>query len=74
MTEEMEANDKVFLIGEEVAQYNGAYVSPTDARRMVLTAADTRCPKACWTALARSGSSTRPSRSRASPGWPSAPR
>ena len=24
MTEEMEANDKVFLLGEEVAQYNGA--------------------------------------------------
>jgi pyruvate dehydrogenase E1 component beta subunit len=24
MAEEMEANDKVFLLGEEVAQYNGA--------------------------------------------------
>ena len=26
MAEEMEANDKVFVLGEEVAQYNGAYV------------------------------------------------
>jgi len=26
MAEEMEANPKVFVIGEEVAQYNGAYV------------------------------------------------
>ncbi|KAL2758594.1 hypothetical protein ACRALDRAFT_1040551 [Sodiomyces alcalophilus JCM 7366] len=25
LTEELEANDKVFLLGEEVAQYNGAY-------------------------------------------------
>ena len=25
MTEELEANDKVFVLGEEVAQYNGAY-------------------------------------------------
>jgi pyruvate dehydrogenase E1 component beta subunit len=24
MVEEMEANDKVFVLGEEVAQYNGA--------------------------------------------------
>jgi hypothetical protein len=29
MAEEMEANDKVFVLGEEVAQYNGAYVLPT---------------------------------------------
>lgn len=26
MAEEMERNDKVFIMGEEVAQYNGAYV------------------------------------------------
>lgn len=26
MAEEMEQNDKVFVLGEEVAQYNGAYV------------------------------------------------
>ena len=25
IAEEMEANDKVFVLGEEVAQYNGAY-------------------------------------------------
>ena len=28
MAEEMERNDKVFVLGEEVAQYNGAYVHP----------------------------------------------
>lgn len=28
MAEEMERNDKVFVLGEEVAQYNGAYVGP----------------------------------------------
>ncbi len=27
MAEEMEQNDKVFVMGEEVAQYNGAYVT-----------------------------------------------
>lgn len=27
MAEEMEQNDKVFVLGEEVAQYNGAYVA-----------------------------------------------
>ncbi len=26
MAEEMERNEKVFVLGEEVAQYNGAYV------------------------------------------------
>ena len=28
MAEEMEANPKIFVLGEEVAQYNGAYVRP----------------------------------------------
>ena len=26
LAEELESNDKVFVLGEEVAQYNGAYV------------------------------------------------
>ena len=26
LAEELESNDKVFILGEEVAQYNGAYV------------------------------------------------
>jgi pyruvate dehydrogenase E1 component beta subunit len=30
MAEEMEQNDKVFVLGEEVAQYNGAYVATLD--------------------------------------------
>ncbi|KAB8338800.1 hypothetical protein FH972_021745 [Carpinus fangiana] len=40
MAEEMEQNDKVFVLGEEVAQYNGAYVSPAaafDAARLTHT-------------------------------------
>ena len=28
LAEELESNDKVFILGEEVAQYNGAYVAP----------------------------------------------
>lgn len=32
MAEEMEANDKVFILGEEVAQYNGAYVASFRSR------------------------------------------
>lgn len=31
MAEEMERNEKVFVLGEEVAQYNGAYVIPPTA-------------------------------------------
>lgn len=31
MAEEMEKNEKVFIIGEEVAQYNGALVVPAKA-------------------------------------------
>jgi pyruvate/2-oxoglutarate/acetoin dehydrogenase E1 component len=37
MAEEMEQNDKVFVLGEEVAQYNGAYVAfPYPDRASVL--------------------------------------
>ncbi len=32
MAEEMEKNDKVFILGEEVAQYNGAWVWTYDLR------------------------------------------
>ena len=31
LAEELEANPKVFILGEEVAQYNGAYVSAESA-------------------------------------------
>jgi hypothetical protein len=38
MAEEMERNEKVFVLGEEVAQYNGAYVTRPP-----------RClPTQCW--------------------------
>jgi pyruvate dehydrogenase E1 component beta subunit len=30
LSEELESNEKVFVLGEEVAQYNGAYGSLTD--------------------------------------------
>jgi len=30
LAEELESNDKVFVLGEEVAQYNGAYVEVLD--------------------------------------------
>jgi pyruvate dehydrogenase E1 component beta subunit len=33
MAEEMEANDKVFVLGEEVAQYNGAQVFSINGSR-----------------------------------------
>jgi pyruvate dehydrogenase E1 component beta subunit len=35
MVEEMEANDKVFVLGEEVAQYNGAQVSSINCHRPI---------------------------------------
>ena len=31
LAEELESNDKVFVLGEEVAQYNGAYVPERSA-------------------------------------------
>lgn len=36
LAEELEANDKVFVLGEEVAQYNGACVVPSPYRRVCL--------------------------------------
>jgi pyruvate dehydrogenase E1 component beta subunit len=35
MVEEMEANDKVFVLGEEVAQYNGAQVYSINCNRTI---------------------------------------
>lgn len=35
--EEMERDERVFILGEEVAQYDGAYkVSPTTSRRDII--------------------------------------
>jgi pyruvate dehydrogenase E1 component beta subunit len=31
LAEELESNEKVFVLGEEVAQYNGAYVQTSGA-------------------------------------------
>lgn len=32
LAEELESNEKVFILGEEVAQYNGAYGHPAGCR------------------------------------------
>lgn len=37
MAEEMEQNEKVFVLGEEVAQYNGAYVVPLSSPMFALS-------------------------------------
>jgi pyruvate dehydrogenase E1 component beta subunit len=37
MAEEMERNEKVFVLGEEVAQYNGAYVPTTTTNKTDVT-------------------------------------
>jgi Transketolase, pyrimidine binding domain len=59
MAEEMESNPKVFILGEEVAQYNGAYVDNRlgwrlTSRALLTVELATRSPRVCWT-----GSGTR---------------
>jgi pyruvate dehydrogenase E1 component beta subunit len=55
MSEEMRRDERVFLLGEEVAEYNGAY----------------KVSQGMLDEFGPSGSSTRPSASPVSPGWPS---
>jgi hypothetical protein len=50
LEEEMERDDKVFLLGEEVAMYNGAYKVLFGGCRVVI---DGRCQRDCLTSLAR---------------------
>jgi hypothetical protein len=56
MEEEMRADEKVFLLGEEVAQYNGAYKVNT------WIYAKNRFLKDFWKSLERKGSLIPPSR------------
>lgn len=78
LAEELESNKKTFILGEEVAQYNGAYESPFPPRtqhwfviliRVFCTA--TRSQGVSWTDSAPSESSIRPSRKPAFAVWPS---
>lgn len=52
MAEELESNPKVFLLGEEVGLYNGAYetLRNCDSFNGPNCFADTRSPEAFWTA------------------------
>ena len=77
MEEEMIRDDNVFILGEEVARYNGAYkvrfrhfISFLSSDPHTIPA---RSRKAFWTSLARSESSTHPSPRWASPVSPLAP-
>ena len=54
MEEEMKLDSSVFLLGEEVGQYNGAY----KVNHFLIG----RYPRACWISLVQSESSTRLSR------------
>ncbi len=60
LAEELESNDKVFVLGEEVAQYNGAWVSARSPEDMISLTheTDTRSPKDYWIDSVIRGSST----------------
>ena len=63
LAEELEQNEKVFVLGEEVAQYNGAFVldhsvvTAQDSIQLTMTyTTGTRSQRDCWIALVRSES------------------
>ena len=59
MEEEMIRDEKVFIMGEEVARYNGAYkVRQLHGPSFCVPMCANRSPKVCWTSLVRSVSST----------------
>ena len=74
MEEEMLRDETVFVMGEEVARYNGAYKvgSSRPAPDRVFAEPCSRSPRAFLTSLAKSASSTRPSQKWASQVSPSA--
>ena len=62
LEEEMLRDERVFIIGEEVARYNGAYKVCLQRLRVGSAAhISSRSLKVCWTSLARSALSTHPS-------------
>lgn len=61
MEEEMTRDETVFVLGEEVAQYNGAYkvsscliVCHLMCFTLIESLPRTRSPRDCWTSSARS--------------------
>mgnify|MGYP002717603782 CR=1 FL=1 len=61
MEEEMTRDETVFVLGEEVAQYNGAYkvssclmVCHLTCSKLTGSRSQTRLPRDCWTSSARS--------------------
>ncbi len=62
MEEEMIRDDSVFILGEEVARYNGAYKVNCSAPWVVRAADDkhSRSPRVCLINLVKNGLSTRP--------------
>ena len=54
MEEEMIRDEKVFIMGEEVARYNGAYKVPKFMPQYQLVFRPYRSLKASWTSLVRS--------------------
>jgi hypothetical protein len=62
LAEELESDDKVFILGEEVAQYNGAdcYQNTERLATDASVQVPTRSPRVCWTASVPRESLTRP--------------
>ena len=59
MEEEMLRDEKVFILGEEVARYNGAYkVTKFNIRDPYILKFPNRLQKVCWTSSVRNVSST----------------
>jgi hypothetical protein len=60
MEEEMIRDENVFILGEEVARYNGAYKVPLPAhiRHFKNLLTQPRSQKALWTSSAKNASST----------------
>ena len=51
-------DDNVFIMGEEVARYNGAYKVGQESTSYLEQRANGRSPRACWTSLERTVLST----------------
>lgn len=65
MDEEMARDEKVFILGEEVAKYNGAYkvshpVASLSSQQAELNGDTYRLPKVYWTSMEKRESSILP--------------
>ncbi len=70
MEEEMTRDEKVFILGEEVARYNGAYKVWDVVTSLFSLLNPPRSQKVSWTSLVRSGWWIRRSRRWVLRGWP----